>query len=95
MSYDTIDDSSSRFVLKDTSSVSESIIEEIANHRGIEPTELEPLYHTLDPDALDTLISTLRDRDGNGKLVFSYSGYEVMVYSGTHVVIRDCTNSTV
>lgn len=53
------------------------VIETVSEQEGVDPTELrDPLFKTINSDALNSLF-----RDGNGKVVFEYHGYEVTVDS--------------
>ena len=40
-----------------THSVSRRVVDAVADEREVHPTELEPLYHSIDPDSLDGLFS--------------------------------------
>lgn len=65
-------------------SPSTSVIEEVATREGVDPTELDqPLYHAIDPDALDTLVRSSADAPSPSSLsiTFTYHGYEVSVSS--------------
>lgn len=48
---------------------------------GIGPPEnaLDPLYSSIDPDALDAVFRSTAD--GDSCIVFPYSGYEITVHS--------------
>lgn len=60
--------------------VSQRVVEAVAAYRGLEPTALDPLYTSIDPDALDALLA---DRDGGPDrsvdLSFRYAGLTVTV----------------
>lgn len=65
---------------------STAVVEVIAALAGRRPEELEPLYATVDPDALDTLLRRA-DGDGGGEraavsISFAYAGYEITLYGG-------------
>lgn len=66
------------------------IITAIADITGNAPTDLEPLYDRIDPDALDRLFSP--NPDGSlgaaGPVTFTFHGHEVTVERHGHVVIR-------
>lgn len=59
------------------SPASELIIETVANLSGIDPLELPPIFETIDPDSLDTLI---REMD-EGEISFDYADYTISVNS--------------
>ena len=56
-------------------SLSEMILSAVAEREGVDVDELkEPLYESIDPDALEKLF-----RDSTGQVTFEYLGYEVTV----------------
>jgi hypothetical protein len=65
---------------RDGHQIVEPIVSKVAEREGTEPSELEPLYEAIDPDALATLF-----RDTRGRLRFTYVGYEVVVTHGGEV----------
>ena len=69
---------------------STGVIETIAVASDRKPTDIEPLYDTLDPDALDTLIRSSRnDSVGEGTSVrFEFAGHDVTVQSDGTVSVR-------
>lgn len=66
-----------------TGAVSERVVHAVARARDVDPLELDPLYDTVDPDALDKLFgtSTASDSTVHGRIVFGVAGCEVTVYS--------------
>lgn len=65
-------------------SISLSVIEALSDATGSDPTELEPLYHVIDPEALDRLF---QDSSGDARVQFTYDGHAVEVRSDGCVVI--------
>ena len=60
--------------------VSIAIVTAIATKRDVEPTELPPLYESIDPDALDALFAPTRTGGPRrGRLEFTYDGHDVVV----------------
>lgn len=57
--------------------VSEQVVQTVANQANTDSLELPPLFDTLDPDSLDTLI---RGMD-KGEVSFDYAGYNITVNS--------------
>ena len=66
------------------------IVREIAAHDGVDPMELSPpLYHSLDPAALNALFdSTGTDGPRTGRVTFTYDGKRVTVDSDGEVGIE-------
>ncbi len=61
--------------------VSQRVIAAVADETGKEPTEVGPLYHVIDPDALDRLFSATR---GGSRA----QGYVEFTFAGCNVVVR-------
>ena len=57
-------------------SPSDAVVRAISVLTDTEPTTLEPLYETVDPEALDTLI---RNGDASTELTIRYLEYRVVV----------------
>lgn len=65
--------------------LSEKVVTVVAQHEAVSPTELpEPLYETIDPDALDTLFQT-----EHGRVTFPYLDYEITVEGTGHINVQD------
>lgn len=66
------------------------VVRAIAAHDGVDPTELTPpLYHSLDPVALDSLFeSTATDGSRTGRVTFTYDGKTVTVDSAGEVTVE-------
>lgn len=70
--------------------VHEQVIYAVANANGVDPTDLHPLYDTIDPEALDDLFESGTE----GTIKFTYEGHDVAVHSdrvtvdGTQVDVR-------
>lgn len=63
-----------------------AVVSTVAEHAEADPTELEPLYTIVDPDALERLFQ----QDVDARVAFPYHGYEVVVHSsGTIEIIDD------
>lgn len=72
----------------DTTPPSMQVVKAVADHEGTDPVGLvEPLYDTIDPDALDALFDGPSDR--HGKITFRYHGYRVTVHSDGRVDVTD------
>lgn len=71
----------------DEYAVSQRVISAVADVRGRSPLELPPLYSVIDPDALDRLFDSGGARSQNtlDRVVFTFDGCEVVVYSDGEV----------
>ncbi|WP_435154672.1 HalOD1 output domain-containing protein [Haladaptatus sp. DFWS20] len=55
---------------------------------------LEPLYDTIDPDALDSLFDPIgNEPNGGGSVTFTYSGHEVTVKKTREILVRAPSDS--
>lgn len=57
---------------------SEAVIDVVSALKNARPDELEPLYHSFDPDALNTLCDS-EDDEARPTVQFSYEGLVVTV----------------
>jgi hypothetical protein len=55
--------------------IAEQVILDVADASSNDELDLPPLYHAVDPDALETVVETLTD----GAVNFNYAGYSVTV----------------
>lgn len=70
-------------------SPSEKVIHKVAERKGVDELDLEPLHSAVDPDALDELFSSSSASIQNeGSVAFPYAGYEVVVHANGHVEIE-------
>jgi len=60
-------------------SPSEAVVEALADAKGVDPLELDPLYDAIDPDALDALFDGAADGRRQGRVEFRTAGYRVEV----------------
>ncbi len=74
----TIEDGDARTV-----SLSEAAVIAVADERGIDPTDLPPLYEFVDPDALDALFEGRCEM--GGEVRFTLDGCVVTVYADGRV----------
>lgn len=74
----------------DADSLSTAVVNAIADAEGVDPTELEPLYETVNPDALDALFRPVSDGDRRtGRATFRMNGYEVVATSSGRVHLTE------
>lgn len=77
---------SSTATLPTSDAPSEEIIRSVADAADVDPTELPPLYDTVDPDALDSIFSA--SALVSGEMTFEYVDYLVTVSADDHVVVE-------
>lgn len=73
--------------IQQNSSLSQAIIEAVAEEEAVDPLKLDPLYDVIDPDALDDLFQS----ESICRVLFEYNGYEVEVTAGGNVTLRTAT----
>jgi hypothetical protein len=72
------------------SSVSQRVITAVAEATDNDPTEVGPLYHVIDPDALDRLFAaTATNGRSHGRVEFSFGGCEVVVHGNGAVDVTE------
>ncbi|MBX0325281.1 hypothetical protein EGH21_19840 [Halomicroarcula sp. F13] len=59
--------------------VSRAIVQHVAEVADKDLTELPPLYETIDPDALDTLLDSLDEDNSSFSLEFTYAGQQISI----------------
>lgn len=70
-------------------SVSEKVVDAIAEYEGEDTDTLPPLENSINPTALDTVFgSTSDDACKAGCITFSYFGYTVLVQSTGQIIIK-------
>lgn len=66
---------------------SAAVTEHISAMTGREQTDFAPLYETIDPEALDSLVDS-SDRSTPVSISFEYAGHSVTVRSDGELVIK-------
>jgi len=84
----------SRVANDEADSPSQFIVQRIAEATDREVTQLPPLYDTVDPDALDDLLSSIDNDNSSFSIKFSYAGQQVSIEAGGSVNCEQ-TQSTV
>jgi hypothetical protein len=65
-----------------------AVIEALAEAKGVSPLEMdEPLYDSVDVEALGQLFDTDTDGPVDGRVVFTVDGYEVTVTASDDVYV--------
>lgn len=87
------------YQIKADQTPSEAVIQAVASVSGRKPTPLsnteggealDPLYNTINPDALNTLFDpTTEPSQSTGTVKFQYSGYEVTVENTGLVTVTE------
>lgn len=69
---------------------SNAVVEAVATASDREPTAIEPLYGSVDPDALDALVRSngTDSEDGDASVSFEHAGHDVTVHNDGSVVVR-------
>lgn len=71
-------------------SISQRVITAVADETGKGPTEVGPLYHVIDPDALDRLFSaTTGGSRAQGYVEFTFAGCDVVVRGAGDVEVSE------
>ena len=71
--------------------LSMSIVRTIADKLGLDPTEMEPLFYTIDPELIDRM-----GRGGyeiSGDIMFDYQGFRVTVTSDRQISMYPLSES--
>ncbi|PSP57463.1 hypothetical protein BRC82_00495 [Halobacteriales archaeon QS_1_67_19] len=73
----------------DDEPLSSRVVSAVAAARGVDATELPPLYEAIDPDALNRLFqpAAAEDRRGPGRIVFEVADCDVEVQSGGAITV--------
>lgn len=82
----TCDHSTDHQLAADTS-YSQGVVEVMARAHGIDPIDLPPLNHAIDPEALDAMLTSLAHNPASdgGSVVFAYHDHTVTVDASGHV----------
>jgi hypothetical protein len=62
-----------------------AVVECVAAVTGEDPTDMQQLYHTIDPDALQSLVGSADRVGGSIAVDFTYNGCAVSVAAGEPV----------
>lgn len=75
---------------QEKTSASMAVIATLADIKDADPVELDPLYSTVDPDALDALVRVRTGTDGDIHVTFTHEDHAITVYSyGVVTVSRE------
>lgn len=73
----------------DPHSISKRVIREIAAHKGVDETEIEPLYVSLDPEALDRLVSPPHRDPPAVAVSFEHANHHVFIDQTGNVTVQE------
>ena len=62
------------------------VVREVADREGVQPTDLPPLYESINPDAIEAMISSVTPGAG-GSIEFTYVGYDIFVYADGEITV--------
>lgn len=70
--------------------MSARVVARVAEAAGVEPTDLDPLYDQVDPDALNELFEPTGDGTvrGPGTVILELAGHRVFAYSDGTVIVQ-------
>ncbi|WP_435179179.1 HalOD1 output domain-containing protein [Halorussus sp. AFM4] len=76
-------------------SISQRVIDAVAEETDSDATEVGPLYHVIDPDALDRLFSaTGAGARNRGRVEFAFAGCDVVVRGSGDVEVTERSVAT-
>lgn len=76
-----------RQVTPDPVAISSEIVGQVAEREGVKATDLDPLFYSVDTDALDRLLEH-ENGEGPVHIEFTYCGYDIHVSSDGTVRVR-------
>lgn len=71
-------------------SLTATIVDEVSDREGVDPTALPPLHDVIDPDALTAVFAPTSSGSSrtDGRVEFTYCGYQVVAHSDGRVQIE-------
>ena len=73
--------------------ISETVVSAVADAKGVDPLDLDPLYDAIDPDALDSIFRHAGAGSTVTKLSFEMDGCEVLVRGSGEVAVSPATGA--
>lgn len=90
---DTMTRSAAATTVDDEEALSATVVSAVADAKGVDPLELEPLYKAVDADALDAIFSHADGDDTALSVSFSMAGCQVVVRGAGEVVVTPETEA--
>ena len=76
-------------------SITERVVDKLAEHNDVDPTALEPpLHDAIDTDALNALFATTKRGPRSGRVSFTYRGRTVTVEADDSVSVEGCSEAS-
>ncbi|ELY65692.1 HalOD1 output domain-containing protein [Natrinema versiforme] len=72
---------------RDATAASMAVVAAVSDVLGVDPIELDPLYNTVDTDALNELVQRRDTSHGSVDVSFTLEGYEITVFSNEVVTV--------
>lgn len=73
--------------------ISETVINAVADAKGVDPLDLDPLCDVIDPDALDALFNPVFAGASVTRLGFEMADCDVLVRGSGEVVVSQATTA--
>lgn len=77
--------SEKKYTVQDDVPLSSKIIQVLASIEDVPPNDLEPLYDSVDPDALDSIFA---NRGGKGHVKFYHSNHCITATSNREIIVE-------
>lgn len=76
-------------MVRDPPSISRRVVEEIAAEKGVDERDIEPLYSTIDPEALDLLVDPPHRDPPKVTVGFNHAGKHVFIDQAGEIYLMD------
>jgi hypothetical protein len=68
-------------------SITTTVIQSVADVSGVSQTDLDPIFETVDPDALDQVLASLQ-WNAMAEVRFDYSGHRVVIRGDGRITVK-------
>lgn len=69
-------------------SVTLKVVEKVAERENVEPADLPPIADVIDPDALNNVVDSIKNRDTDAHFSFTYLNHTVHIYADYSVELE-------